>query len=172
MASIALMTSPAAMAQPDHQNGQSHGPQHEGRGEANRQRPQQAGARQTDQRPSKHRPVSKQRHMWQQKQAAGRAYYGGTMRGHMPNRAYADPRHYPNRSEHRGWAQDRGNTYRWSEGERMGYNDWYYAPRVSYRRHHLRRPPYGYQWRRYDDRYVLVAISTGLIISVILDAAR
>jgi Ni/Co efflux regulator RcnB len=54
----------------------------------------------------------------------------------------------------------------------MGYYDRYYAPRVNYRRYNLRRPPYGYEWRRYDDRYVLVAVTTGLIMSVILDAAR
>ncbi len=105
-----------------------------------------------------------------QRQAANRAYNASTY--HSNNYGYADPTRYRNNGVHRGWAQDRGNSYRWSEGERMGYNDWYYAPRVSYRRYHLRRPPYGYEWRRYDDRYVLVAITSGLIMSVILDAGR
>lgn len=158
MASIALLTSPVANAQPGHEKGHQQDRQHETRGRGDRQEPQRQVQRQVQQR------------QVQQRWAANRAYNASTYR--TRNYGYADPMRYRSKRVHRGWAQDRGNAYRWSEGERMGYYDWYYAPRVSYRRYHLRRPPYGYEWRRYDDRYVLVAITTGLIMSVILDAAR
>lgn len=72
----------------------------------------------------------------------------------------------------RGWQQDRGNHYGWSRGQRMGYNDWRYAQRVDYRRYNLRQPPRGYEWRRNDDRFLMVAIATGLIASVIISNGR
>ena len=75
-------------------------------------------------------------------------------------------------SRRRGWHQDRGNHYGWSRGQRMGYNDWRYAQRVDYRRYNLRQPPRGYEWRRNDDRFLMVAIATGLIASVIISNDR
>ena len=79
-----------------------------------------------------------------------------------------DYRHGPKR--HYGWY--RGNHYGWSRGQRMGYNDWRYAQRVDYRRYNLRQPPRGYEWRRNDDRFLMVAIATGLIASVIISNGR
>jgi Ni/Co efflux regulator RcnB len=38
---------------------------------------------------------------------------------------------------------------------------------VDYRRHHLRAPPRGYQWVRADNDYALVALTTGLIASIV-----
>ena len=72
------------------------------------------------------------------------------------------------RGRHRGWGHDRGHGYRWSRGQQMGYNDWNYTRRVDYRRYNLRQPPRGYEWRRSDDRYILGAVATGVILSVIL----
>ncbi len=163
MATIALLTSPVAIAQPGHEKSHQQGQSHR----------QQSEYRHGPQRAVQQQHV-RQRQVWQrqvrQRQAANRAYNAATYR--TRDYGYADPAQYRNHRIHRGWAQNRGNTWRWSEGERMGYYDRYYAPRVSYRRYNLRRPPYGYEWRRYDDRYVLVAITTGLILSVILDANR
>ena len=51
----------------------------------------------------------------------------------------------------------------------MGYNDWNGARPVDYRQHRLRRPPRGYEWRESNGRYVMVAIATGLIASIILN---
>ena len=51
----------------------------------------------------------------------------------------------------------------------MGYNDWHTAPVVDYRQHHLRRPRAGYEWREHNGSYVMVAIATGLIASVLLN---
>ena len=71
-------------------------------------------------------------------------------------------------TEHHGWAQDRGGNHHWRRGERMGYNDWSSAQPVDYREHHLRRPPHGYEWRESNGRYVLAAVATGVIASMVL----
>jgi len=80
-----------------------------------------------------------------------------------------------NRGWHRGWGQDRGVNFRWNRGQQMGYNDWNSSRRVDYRdyrRYNLRQPPRGYEWRRNDDRFILGAIATGVIMSVILNSGR
>ena len=161
MATIALMTCPVATAQPAHAQNQNHSQRQETRSAAHPTAPQRKAQRKVQQRQVQQRQV-------QQRQAVKR----NARNAAAYNRTYADPRRYPNNGLHRGWAQDRGNAWRWRKGDRMGYNDWYYAPRVDYRQHRLRRPPYGYQWRRYEDRYALVAVSTGLILSVILSSGR
>jgi len=38
----------------------------------------------------------------------------------------------------------------------------------DWRRHGLRAPPRGYRWQKVDNQYVLAAVATGLIASVIL----
>ena len=37
----------------------------------------------------------------------------------------------------------------------------------DYARHGLRKPPRGHEWRKVDDRYVLIAVTTGISASVI-----
>ncbi len=69
---------------------------------------------------------------------------------------------------HSSWGHDRGAGYHWQRGERMGYNDWNNAPRVDYRQHHLRQPPRGYEWRESNGSYVLAAVATGVIASMIM----
>jgi Ni/Co efflux regulator RcnB len=76
------------------------------------------------------------------------------------------------RGGHAGWGQDRGAGHSWARGERMGYNDWNGAGRVNYREHHLRRPPSGYEWRESNGQYVLAAIATGVIASIIINSGR
>jgi Ni/Co efflux regulator RcnB len=71
-------------------------------------------------------------------------------------------------SQHAGWGQDRGGDHRWKRGERMGYNDWSSARPVDYRQHHLRQPPHGYEWRESNGQYILAAIETGLIASMVM----
>lgn len=73
---------------------------------------------------------------------------------------------------HRGWGKNRGHGHRWRRGQRMGYNDWNDSRRIDYRRYNLRQPPRGYEWRRDDDRYIMAAVATGLIVSVILSNDR
>lgn len=38
---------------------------------------------------------------------------------------------------------------------------------VDYHRHHLAPPPRGHEWRRDGDKYLMVAVATGIIASVI-----
>ena len=68
----------------------------------------------------------------------------------------------------RGWGQDHGGGYNYRRGEHMGRNDWNNAPVVDYRQYHLRRPHRGYEWRRSNGRYVMVAVAPGVIASVLL----
>jgi len=74
--------------------------------------------------------------------------------------------------QHPGWGADRGGTQHWRRGQRMGYNDWNGARAVDYRQHHLRQPPRGYEWRESNGQYILAAVATGLIASIILNGGR
>ena len=55
----------------------------------------------------------------------------------------------------------------WKKGARMHDEDWKRGERVDYRHEHLRAPPHGYEWRLVDGNYVLAAVATGVIASVI-----
>ena len=84
--------------------------------------------------------------------------------------AFAQPGgHDDHGNGHPGWGQDFGGAgHQFKKGDRMGYNDWHNAPAVDYRAHHLRAPPHGYEWREVNGQYVLAAVATGLIASIIL----
>ncbi|RRA49535.1 RcnB family protein [Acidipila sp. EB88] len=56
----------------------------------------------------------------------------------------------------------------WKKGHRMASADWARAQRVDYRTYHLSAPPRGYEWRSVDGNYVLAAVATGLISSVVI----
>lgn len=67
------------------------------------------------------------------------------------------------------WGQDYGSAaHHWQRGQRIGQNDWNSAQPVDYRAHHLRAPPRGYAWRQSNGQYVLAAVATGVIASIIL----
>jgi Ni/Co efflux regulator RcnB len=55
----------------------------------------------------------------------------------------------------------------WRKGARMRDEDWKRGEHVNYRERHLRRPPRGYEWREVDGNYVLAAVATGVIASVV-----
>lgn len=62
---------------------------------------------------------------------------------------------------------------RWSRGDRLYRNYWgpnYYVD--DWQSHHLRRPPRGYRWVHVDDDYLLVAITTGIILDLLLNQDR
>ncbi|KQY29348.1 hypothetical protein ASD21_06060 [Caulobacter sp. Root1455] len=66
--------------------------------------------------------------------------------------------------------RDARHEYRhWQRGQRLDarYRDHRYYV-TDYRRHGLRAPPRGYRWQRVDDSYILAAVATGLIASVII----
>jgi Ni/Co efflux regulator RcnB len=74
------------------------------------------------------------------------------------------------RRDYRHDRRDERREYRrWQRGQRLDarYRDnRYYVS--DYRRHGLRAPPRGYRWQRVDDSYILAAVATGLIASVII----
>lgn len=74
--------------------------------------------------------------------------------------------------QHAGWGHEYGGGHQWRRGEHMGYNDWSGAQPLDYRSHHLRRPPHGYEWRETNGQYVLAAVATGVIASIILNSGR
>jgi Ni/Co efflux regulator RcnB len=109
--------------------------------------------------------------------AASAQPYGQRHDGQDNNGGYNQDRHDNNgRNDNNGRYQqgrhDNGNHYgqnhRWARGERLDRT--YYSDRsryVDYRRHHLRAPPRGYQWVQVDNNYALVALTSGLIASII-----
>jgi Ni/Co efflux regulator RcnB len=56
----------------------------------------------------------------------------------------------------------------WKKGVRMQDADWQRGERIDYHNAHLRAPPHGYEWRMVDGNYVLAAIATGVIASVVV----
>jgi Ni/Co efflux regulator RcnB len=77
--------------------------------------------------------------------------------------------HRDRRDDHRPPAHhDKGHDHRphrYARGERLG--DGHRGSRVDYHRYHLSAPPRGHEWRRVDNDYVLVAVATGIITSVV-----
>jgi Ni/Co efflux regulator RcnB len=60
----------------------------------------------------------------------------------------------------------------WKHGYHMPQQDWNRGQRVDYRTYHLSAPPRGYEWREVDGNYVMAAVTTGVIASVIAASAR
>jgi len=59
----------------------------------------------------------------------------------------------------------------WKRGYHMRHDDWDRGERVDYHHYHLRQPPHGYEWREVDGNYVLAAVATGVIASVVAASA-
>jgi Ni/Co efflux regulator RcnB len=59
----------------------------------------------------------------------------------------------------------------WRKGARMNHDDWNRGERVDYRHSHLHAPPRGYEWREVDGNYVMAAVATGVIASVVAASA-
>nr|WP_295113857.1 RcnB family protein [uncultured Caulobacter sp.] len=92
--------------------------------------------------------------------------YNSNGRYDQRDRAYEQGRRDQARVEDR---QDRREYRRWARGQRLDAryrgNSYYVS---DYRRYGLRQPPRGYRWQRVNDQYVLAAVATGLIASVII----
>jgi|HubBroStandDraft_6_1064221.scaffolds.fasta_scaffold77710_4 Ni/Co efflux regulator RcnB len=56
----------------------------------------------------------------------------------------------------------------WRKGEKIRDEDWRRGEHVDYKEYHLGAPPRGYEWRLVDGNYVLAAVATGVIASVIV----
>jgi Ni/Co efflux regulator RcnB len=82
--------------------------------------------------------------------------------------------HDDHRDDHRDDHHDNHAYVRhneWRKGYRMNNNDWGRGERVDYRRYHLAAPRPGYEWRQVDGNYVMAAVATGVIASVIAASA-
>lgn len=80
---------------------------------------------------------------------------------HRPGPAMHGPAmHGPSAREHA--------RHNWRKGGHIARNDWGRGRQVDWRRHHLHRPNRGYEWREVDGNYVLAAVATGVIATVIL----
>jgi Ni/Co efflux regulator RcnB len=58
----------------------------------------------------------------------------------------------------------------WRRGGHIDRNDWQRGRQFDWHAHHLRRPPQGYEWREVDGNYVMAAVATGVIASIIIAA--
>ena len=75
--------------------------------------------------------------------------------------------------DHGGQAQGHSAYVRhddWQKGHRIAQQDWSRGQPVDYRQNHLRAPRRGYEWREVDGNYVMAAVATGLIASVIANS--
>ena len=59
----------------------------------------------------------------------------------------------------------------WKKGAKINQDDWKRGQQVDYHQHHLNAPPRGYEWRSVDGNYVLAAVATGVIASVVIASA-
>src|ERR1700749_3499240 len=59
----------------------------------------------------------------------------------------------------------------WKKGYHMKQEDWGRAHQIDYRTYHLHAPPHGYEWREVDGNYVMAAVATGVIASVVAASA-
>lgn len=59
----------------------------------------------------------------------------------------------------------------WKRGYHMQPDNWNRGTRIDYRTYHLRQPPAGYEWREVDGNFVMAAVATGVIASVIAASA-
>ncbi len=79
----------------------------------------------------------------------------------------------PDRDHDRGG--NHGDFHRhdeWRKGYHMHHTDWSRGRPVDWRSNHLHQPPHGYEWREVDGNYVMAAVATGLIASVIANGGR
>jgi Ni/Co efflux regulator RcnB len=99
--------------------------------------------------------------------AAGSLAFGSAVFAAQDHHDNGQPDHHESpKSDH----QDSGHRPHpeWKKGGKMPNSDWQRGEKVDYRAHKLRKPPRGYEWRQVDGNYVLAAVATGLIASIIL----
>jgi Ni/Co efflux regulator RcnB len=109
---------------------------------------------------------------------AGTALSGTAM---AAGQRYDDRGRYDQRHDHRDYRRDDRRDHRYDRrDDRREYRRWQRGQRLDaryrgngyyvrdYHRHGLRAPPRGYRWQRVDDSYILAAVATGLIASVII----
>jgi Ni/Co efflux regulator RcnB len=95
-------------------------------------------------------------------------------RGHdnrgYDNRGYDSSRYGYREGGYRGQGRGVGPSHSWYRGDRLPseYRSRHYVVE-DWRGHHLYAPPRGYQWVQSGGDYVLVAVATGIIASILLN---
>lgn len=78
-----------------------------------------------------------------------------------------DDHHYDHHHDNHAYVHHK----EWRKGYHMNHDDWNRGERIDYRRYHLHAPPRGYEWREVDGNYVMAAVATGIIASVVAASA-
>ncbi len=93
----------------------------------------------------------------------GNSPYDGSLADRHDNDRRDNGRHYGERRDDRG-------HHHWRRGDRLPteYRSRQYVV-DDWRGHHLSAPPRGYHWVQANGDYVLVAIATGVIASILLN---
>jgi Ni/Co efflux regulator RcnB len=81
--------------------------------------------------------------------------------------ASAQPYGHQDNAQHDNGRHNGDRNHDWRRGGRIEHSDWNRGQRVDWRRHHLRQPPRGYEWRQVDNQYVMAAVATGVIASIL-----
>jgi Ni/Co efflux regulator RcnB len=90
--------------------------------------------------------------------------------------AYAQDHRDDHHDDHAAVHDDHHNDHYvrhddWHKGYHMAPNDWNRGDRLDYRQYHLAAPPRGYEWRRVDGNYVMAAVATGIVASLVAASA-
>ena len=100
--------------------------------------------------------------------------------------AQHDDYHHDDRNQQYSHHDDRNQQYshhdehhqeyvrhrEWRRAYHMRHQDWDRGERVDdWRAYHLRQPQRGYEWREVDGNYVMAAVATGVIASIIAASA-
>ncbi|QIL83365.1 RcnB family protein [Diaphorobacter sp. HDW4A] len=93
----------------------------------------------------------------------------GDNRRDMDNRRHDNRRANPPGHARQDYPRGAGPDHRWNRGDRIppAYRSRSYVVE-DWRGHRLSAPPRGYHWVQYGGDYMLVAIATGVITSLIL----
>ena len=79
-----------------------------------------------------------------------------------------DDQSYRDRGSQRDHDQHYVHHKDWRKGHHISHDDWNRGAQVDWHSRHLRQPPRDYEWREVDGNYVLAAVATGVIASVII----
>lgn len=66
-------------------------------------------------------------------------------------------------TQQQGGGQKAGAKH--TKGQKL--SNWKKSPKVDYKKHNLKAPAKGYEWHEDNGEYVLVAVATGVIASII-----
>lgn len=84
-----------------------------------------------------------------------------------PTMAFADDDYHGDHHQDHHDVQRAQEHRHWHKGGRIEHQDWDRGAHIDYREHHLHEPPQGYEWRQVGPNFILAAMATGVIASII-----